>query len=470
MELVALVAQTVVLLVFSWLVWVNVVAPGGRERGFAEVFAQAALWVLTAWLVSAIALVSLYLIVSAPLSADGPGKILRLSLMSAAPAMWLAPAMILMAAFSPAPMFAGLILLINVTSVLIRRWTRLEGVSLPGPLFRSSLPSLAGGLGLQTGAVALWLDYRLFAAAMFFGASAMLTAQAIVAGAYWPKKSAALPPALLSPAVAFLLALVLTATGIQMSTEGHEGLFASARTILRRLWHTPQAPAEPQQAVTRLYLPKDRANVPGAAPQDTQAPGNGGFPGVVLRAKPKPEKQLTVPPRPVDGGRTEVLSRPLHIPFTGEYWLYQAFLAPLTSPPNRSAVRFGNPLELSFHTSDYRPMRMEAHQRLNPPIALDCCSSIQLVVDRAGEPEPVAVDLSAVDSTKLLFRPGRETWLGTAVMSGEPSQALTFSIPPHSHQRRSDELEAVFRLQQYNGMQAAAQSLHVEIREIVLTP
>ncbi len=66
-------------------------------------FAQAALWVLTAWLVSAIALVSLYLIVSAPLSADGPGKILRSSLLSAAPAMWLAPAMILMAAFAPRP-------------------------------------------------------------------------------------------------------------------------------------------------------------------------------------------------------------------------------------------------------------------------------------------------------------------------------------------------------------------------------
>ncbi len=36
MELVALVAQTVVLLVFSWLVWVNVVAPGGRLLSHAR--------------------------------------------------------------------------------------------------------------------------------------------------------------------------------------------------------------------------------------------------------------------------------------------------------------------------------------------------------------------------------------------------------------------------------------------------
>lgn len=457
-ELLALAAQTAVLLPLSWLAWVNVLAPQWRSGGLGPVLAEAATLVLTAWAASAFALVSVYMVVSTA----GPEEILRLSLWSAAPAMWLAPAMILMSVLAPGPMLAGLFLLINVTGILVRRVSR--GFPLPKPLFRSSLPSLGAALAIQTGAVALWLNYRLIGAALFFCAAAMLTAQSIVAGAYRPKKDPVLPPGLLSPAVAFLLALALTATGIQMNTDGQQGAFESAKTILKRLWHAaPQPAPEPQQAVTKLYLPNEDAAA------DSKSTDDHGFPGVVLRTGRKQTKQLTVP-RPSDGSRSEVLSRPLHIPFTGEYWLYKSYLAPLFSPPNRSAVRFGNPLELSFHTTDYRPLRMEAHQTLNPTLKLDWCSSIQLVVERRGFNDPVAVELSAIDRSKAVLSPGWVTSLGTAVMGPEPSQTLTFPVSSSAKDRICSELEAVFRLQQFTGIQAAAESLHVEIQEMILTP
>ena len=302
------------------------------------------------------------------------------------------------------------------------------------------------------------------AAAFFFTASAALTARAIAAGAYQPGKEPLLPPSLLSPVVAFLLALLLTATGIGVSAgwPGRGGVTESARTILRNLWHPSPETAEPEQAVAKLYEPP---------PQDPDFPDNGGFPGVVLRQKRKDSKQpLIVPHRSAPGRQTAAWTEPLHIPFTGEYWFYQEKFAPLFNPPPRSAVRYGSPLELSFHTADRRAMRMEAHQKLDPPLTLDCCSSIQLIVSRGSDPWPITVELNAIDSTKMLFAPGKVSRLGTAPLGYGSSEPVSFQVPSNLRQRRCDVLEAVFTLESAPDIWAWAQSLHVQVEEIVLTP
>ena len=216
--------------------------------------------------------------------------------------------------------------------------------------------------------------------------------------------------------------------------------------------------------MAKLYVPEE-------SPQDPNFADNGGFPGVVLRQKRKNAKQpLIVPRRPEPGRQTAALSNPLHIPFTGEYWFYQERFAPLFNPPPRSALRYGSPLELSFHTADRRALRMEAHQRLDPPLKLDCCSSIQLVVSRGADPWPIKVELNAIDSTKLLVAPDKVSRLGASPLGYGSSDLVSFQVPANLRQRRCDVLEAVFTLEAAPDIWAWAQSLHVEVEEIVLTP
>jgi hypothetical protein len=100
---------------------------------------------------------------------------------------------------------------------------------------------------------------------------------------------------------------------------------------------------------------------------ETLAVGVGGFPGVILRPLQKPGSTLLVVPRPAALKAGEQGTRPLSIPFTRENWMYQP---PFIQPPQRSIVRHGTPLELSFHTNNGSSVSMEARQKLISPIDL----------------------------------------------------------------------------------------------------
>jgi hypothetical protein len=385
----ALLGQTVVVLACSWLVWVNMVEQRLRMDSLAAVLADALACVLIVWAFSVLAVVCVYLVVFK----EHPGEAVSRLIWSSAPAMWLAPAVILMSTLSPGPVFVGLMLLINVTSVLVLRWTRLRPIRAAGPLFRSSLPALVSALAMQIGLVLLWWDHRLFAAALFLAASATLTALCIVTGAYEPKKDPVLPPSPIGLAATFVLALALTATGIEVrGGSGGEGSSGGG------------------SLVTKLYTP-----------DDPRALREGGFPGVVLRTRQKPKKDLIVPASLLEARTEAVFARPRRIPFTGEYWLYRASQAPLFQAPPHALVEWGSPLQLSFHTADSRPLRMEARQKLDPPLDLSCCSGIQLLMTAGSEPGPLLSDLMVIDSTKPAFSAGRTTYLGTVPVGPDPS-------------------------------------------------
>src|SRR5205823_5422325 len=109
----------------------------------------------------------------------------------------------------------------------------------------------------------------------------------------------------------------------------------------------------------------------------SSALGGGGFPGVILKPLRKPESTMLVAPRPTLFKEGEQRTRPLTIPFTGEYWMYQP---PFTRPPQSSILRQGTPLELSFHTTNGSSMFMEARQKLATPIEFTCCARLDIDV------------------------------------------------------------------------------------------
>src|SRR5262249_13964286 len=142
----------------------------------------------------------------------------------------------------------------------------------------------------------------------------------------------------------------------------HRGIIKSARALLERLFNSKEQD-KPRGTVTALYArPSGSGNV---EINDKR------FPRVVLWSQPKPAAKLVqrVPSR-MFSSLPAVSIEPSVIPFSGEYWMFRP---PDTQPPRKSYSRFGNPLSMSFLTTDHAVMTMEAHQKLAHSIDLSCC-------------------------------------------------------------------------------------------------
>ena len=189
---------------------------------------------------------------------------------------------------------------------------------------------------------------------------------------------------------------------------------------------------------------------PARGPQTNQSGSD--WVGIILWPPPK-KKVDVVPPRP----NTPLLghgagSKPLIIPFDGPYWYFKA---PLTDPGPKAHVMFGKSTEAKVRSTNWMPLRMEAHQNLGLPIDLDCCREIDVTVTNADNGAgriDVALVLTDTDS------PGRRAMnLGDQpVVSSESAhgkepvtETLKFTIPP-SHSgvgpvRRFNEINVVIQ-------------------------
>jgi hypothetical protein len=101
-------------------------------------------------------------------------------------------------------------------------------------------------------------------------------------------------------------------------------------------------------------------------------------PGVIVR--PEITDHVTiVPPLPMrrvfDAKPSERTTDPVSIPFYGVYWVFKA--ADQTLPPGTVEMG-GNPAAMSFKTTDFSPISMEARQNFGSLIQLSCCSAIEL--------------------------------------------------------------------------------------------
>jgi len=163
---------------------------------------------------------------------------------------------------------------------------------------------------------------------------------------------------------------------------------------------------------------------------------------------------------------------PLVIPFDGVYWFFKA---PDVHPPRTSRQAHGSPEMLNIHSTDRRPLSMEAHDNLGTLIDLDCCGRIQIAI-RNADPysETVSLELILINSS-LPGKPSQS--LGRVVVKSKRTwnlyeeqpftrETLNFVIPPTAAIRRFDEVKIVFRMDAFRADDGAK----IAIDHLVLIP
>ena len=106
-------------------------------------------------------------------------------------------------------------------------------------------------------------------------------------------------------------------------------------------------------------------------------------------------------------------------------------------------------------------MEMEAHQKLDPPASVHCCSQIQLAIQNTDQyPGTVSLELILIDTTVPI---NKVQSLGTAAAG---SQILSFRIPRVTALQKFDEIKVVFHRAQVR----ADKSARIVIERFVLVP
>lgn len=432
---VLLLAQIAGLAATGWLVWNQSVAPRLAWQGLAGILAKASFYVLLTWVLSAIITFWVYLIVAD----EEPVNLIGASLGAAAPAAWFAPAIILMSTLSPAGIFGSLALIVTASRLLVHGWLPTGFISTGQAVRWNPLPAVCSAFVLQAGMVALVWEYPMLAAASFTLSAAVIIALAVMRSGKKPERPQPLPPSTLSVVLTILLASAITTGGLRFRDYASGSGSGDAK-----------AGTQGSNAVSATDL---------ADPETTPfAVGSGGFPGVILR--PVQVKEATVLIAPVRSllKKGEQRTRPLTIPFTGEYWMYQP---PFIRPPGTSFVRRGSPLELSFHTNNGTSMSMEARQKLPAPIGLACCRRLEIEIALRGGLDDLLLKVTLIDSqAKEILE------LGSSPVGPEGSQTLRYNIPAGSEQRKFDEIQIAY----YRSRPHMSRSVNLAVERFGLVP
>ncbi len=401
----------------------------------SRVVVQAFLFAFVAWLWSAAIAFLLYLAIPRP-----PGEYMLLrTLRTSAVAVWFAPATILLSRMSPATLLAALALVVTATRLLYSEWRLIhpavepafagphglfDEYLLPHPLFRREfLTAMAVSMALQSAATARMFHHPLTAGALFAMTAAALTLFAMTSGVLPVERPRNLPQTLFGILLTIFLAAAVTIGGLRprlLRGDGSDGDAASGPPA--------NSPAKGTVSAT-------------APPRPATGPGDGSFPGVILRPETKPFVRLVEPP-PVRRGMGIALQRTYAIPFDGEYWMYRLFYR---RPPPRSLEERGSPAELSFSTVDRWPLEMEAHQMFDQPLNLSC-RAVRVEIWNADRfPNTIALELDALGGH------GWET-IGTQPVRSLPERdgsrvapvAESLEFPVHTPVLDCRELKVVF--------------------------
>jgi hypothetical protein len=247
------------------------------------------------------------------------------------------------------------------------------------------------------------------------------------------------------------------------SGSGRPSLVETARAVLRRLFYgeTPD----------NRRTGSGSGKAPDLRPPVADTGAAGGFPGVILWPEVKPITTLIAPmpalgSNPFQGRHPQ----PLGIPFGGEYWMYRW---PFARPPSSSILQRGTPSKLGFSTTDHTPLEMEAHQKLETPIDVRCCSGIQLEVLNADRyPGTLTIELILVNSEPVRLSQS----LGNAAVNSRPDlsqdpvlpvrEMLDFAVPGEPAIDQFNEFKIVF----HRTVRRADRSAKLSIERFVLLP
>lgn len=472
------------LLVTSWIVWSVSLQPRLDREPLSDLILQVLSYTLLVYLSAAVITLGLYLLVARSFDDDT----IRMALRTSGTAVWFAAATILLEQMSPASLPAALVLIVSTTRLLYSQWRLVHpGYSAPSiaplpcpffdptpaPRLRELIPGLAASFALQTGLIA-FADSPLFAASLFCLSVSMLTLCGLQAGAFEVQARASLPRSILGFLLTFILAAGLTVGSVAQHLDSTSvwhspfqrkpGPIESARAVLHKLFEGGgDAPSE--EPSTTVFLP---------ATGNVEITDNS-FPGVVLLSPKQPQLTVLIAPAlpSIQHSPDAAPVKPFTIPFSGEYWMYRS---PYTRPPRTSHVAQGNPVTLSFRTTDHKAMEMEAHQKLARALSLDCCSEIRVTISNADRyPGTVALELQLLNSIPAdpIFLS-----LGKAPVNSRPyfapvrgatmprSEILSFAIPQNAELREFDEIKVIFHRDRLR----AERSARISIDNFQLVP
>ena len=453
-----LLVQVAGLLATAWLIWSISLVPRLNRESLADVLAQTLAFTLLACLASAAIALSLYLLIARSFRDDA----IQMAMRTSSTAVWFAAATILLAQLSPATFPAALVLVVSTTRLLYSQWRLVHTVEPfavvvpsqhpyldppPSPRFRELIPGLTASFAVQASVLVFPLGYPLLAAALLAMSVAMVTLCALRSGAARVEAPNSLPRSILGFLLTLVLAAGLTvggvAEGFGAGSHWHSRLqlrpnpFDSARALLHKLFEET-GEEKIQEPATTLYLP---------AAGNVEITDNS-FPGVILLPEVKPEQPVLIAPstswRNISPEVT--VKKKLRIQFSGVYWMYRP---PFDRPPRTSHVQQGNPLKLSFRTTDHAPMSMEAYQKFDRPIEATCCSAIQIEISNADRyAGTIALELQLID-TQSTGQPMLS--LGSLTPTSRPrtaalpaSEILEFVVPSSVNFHRFDGIKVIF--------------------------
>ncbi len=183
--------------------------------------------------------------------------------------------------------------------------------------------------------------------------------------------------------------------------------------------------------------------------------GSDSFVGIVLLPHPTKKAEIVPPRSRAVTANLWTKSQPLVIPFDGLYWYFKA---PNHDPGLRPHVVRGKATQANIHSTDRRPIMMEAHQSLGTPIERSCCREIQVAITNADtSPGRISLGVSLVNLTLPNSSPikGKAETLGLQVIqSSEPQrfsierapveEVMTFPIPVDGKFLQFDQIKVLF--------------------------
>jgi hypothetical protein len=173
--------------------------------------------------------------------------------------------------------------------------------------------------------------------------------------------------------------------------------------------------------------------------------------GVILLPPPVRRTEILPPVPPLDSARPGHASKPLVIPFDGAYWYFKQ---PHTDPGARAHVVHKQATDVNVRSTNWLPLRMEAHQNLGLPINLACCREIDIALTNADN-RPGTITLGVLlTNSEVRGLPaedlGEQLIPSSEVDPMPPSRApvhelLRFRVPPHGKLRQVNGITLVFQ-------------------------
>lgn len=199
---------------------------------------------------------------------------------------------------------------------------------------------------------------------------------------------------------------------------------------------------------------------------------NNAYSGIILVLPPKPKQHTVIVAPSFSAQMSSASVRPVLIPFDGTYWYFRQ---PDPRPRPDAPIVRADPAIKTIQSTDLRPLSMEAHQRLDVPVSLACCRSLQLTV-RNAEPGSRVISVQVLLSDTLTNPPATLS-LGTHVLapsvlphSSSPvpgaEESLSYAIPKSVRQQRFNEITVVIQPPHGEARVAA----HVAIESFRLLP